>query len=295
MLWLSTVATLVGVSTVLGSLLLWFRARYVEEGSELIDAVNAVLPQTQCAQCGYPGCRPYAEAVVEGARLDLCPPGGAATFNALQELLGRYEGTPPTQPRAVIARVREGECIGCFLCVGACPVDAILGAAGFMHTILEDQCTGCELCVPACPVDCIDLVPTLLPTKTASSTTTATSLSAALPCIACSLCTPVCPVDLNPQDLLWFTRAADWNSARDARLVHCIECGQCDAVCPSHIPLAETFRIGKQQLALLDATRKRAAQAKARVDARAARLIASQAQATRMRSKRLDQRNDASW
>ncbi len=290
MLWLSTVATLVGVSAVLGSLLLWFRARYVEEGSELIDAVNAVLPQTQCAQCGYPGCRPYAEAVVEGARLDLCPPGGAATFNALQELLGRYEGTPPTQPRAVIARVREGECIGCFLCVGACPVDAILGAAGFMHTILEDQCTGCELCVPACPVDCIDLVPT-----EASSATTATSLSAELPCIACNLCTPVCPVDLNPQDLLWFTRAGNWNSARDGSLVRCIECGRCDAVCPSHIPLAETFRIGKRQLELLDATRKRAAQAKTRFDARAARLIASQTQAASMRSKRLDQRRDASW
>ena len=290
MLWLSTVATLVGVSAVLGSLLLWFRARYVEEGSELIDAVDAVLPQTQCAQCGYPGCRPYAEAVVEGARLDLCPPGGAATFNALQELLGRHEGTPPTQPGAVIARVREDECIGCFLCVGACPVDAILGAAGFMHTILEDQCTGCELCVPACPVDCIDLVPT-----EASSATTATSLSAELPCIACNLCTPVCPVDLNPQDLLWFTGAGDWNSARDGSLVRCIECGRCDAVCPSHIPLAETFRIGKHQLELLDATRKRATQAKTRVDARGARLIASQTQAARMRSKRLDQRNDASW
>ena len=106
MLWLTAVAALVLVSTVLGSLLLWFRRRYDAEGNELVDAVEGLLPHTQCAQCGYPGCRPYAEAVVDGAPLDLCPPGGEATFKALQDLLGKYEGTAPAEPAASIARLR---------------------------------------------------------------------------------------------------------------------------------------------------------------------------------------------
>ena len=129
------------------------------------DRVNAVLPQTQCAQCGYPGCRPYAEAIIkQDERINRCPPGGTRTINDLSDLLG----TPvialdtscgeekPTQ----IAVIDEAVCIGCTLCIHACPVDAIVGAGKLMHTVIEDECTGCELCLPPCPVDCIELVAT---------------------------------------------------------------------------------------------------------------------------------------
>ena len=156
---ISTVIVLSCVTLALGWLLLSAHARFKDDDDELIDAIDALLPQTQCAQCGYPGCRPYAEAVAAGAAIDLCPPGGNATFEGLQALLGRGEGASPPAPEPVLARIREAECIGCFLCIRACPVDAIIGAPGYMHTVIEDECTGCELCVPACPVDCIDLLP----------------------------------------------------------------------------------------------------------------------------------------
>ena len=123
----------------------------------LIDTVDALLPQTQCAQCGYPGCRPYAEAVVAGAPLDLCPPGGFATQQRLAEVLDRDPGMQLPSPQPLIAVIDEAECIGCALCIPPCPVDAIIGAPKFMHTILTDHCTGCELCIEPCPVDCIRL------------------------------------------------------------------------------------------------------------------------------------------
>jgi electron transport complex protein RnfB len=128
------------------------------------ERVNALLPQTQCAQCGYPGCRPYAAAIVAGeADIDRCPPGGAATRRALAELLDRT--TPPLaaglreSPGPVVAIIDESACIGCALCLEPCPVDAIVGAARYTHTVIADHCTGCELCLPVCPVDCIALVP----------------------------------------------------------------------------------------------------------------------------------------
>ena len=127
---------------------------------ELIQRLDRILPQTQCGQCGYPGCRPYAEAMVAGvAGPDRCPPGGDAGARALAHVLGivpvpfdRSRGTckPP-----LVAIVIEADCIGCTKCIQACPVDAIIGGAKSMHTVIEPLCTGCELCVPACPVDCI--------------------------------------------------------------------------------------------------------------------------------------------
>jgi len=130
----------------------------------VVREVDALLPQTQCAQCGYPGCRPYAEALVDGAAdIDRCPPGGTATVQALATLLGRAE--IPLDPsrgatkRPQVARIDEAECIGCALCLPACPVDAIVGAATFMHTVIDADCTGCERCVAPCPVDCIGLEP----------------------------------------------------------------------------------------------------------------------------------------
>ena len=131
--------------------------------SDPASRIDALLPQTQCGQCGYPGCRPYAEAMASGgADIDQCPPGGAVTLHALARLLGRDPAesrTLPAEQPGHVARIDEEECIGCLKCVRACPVDAILGAAGRMHTVLPRCCTGCGLCVAPCPVDCIDLVP----------------------------------------------------------------------------------------------------------------------------------------
>jgi len=125
-----------------------------------IERVNRLLPQTQCGQCGHAGCRPYAEAIInDGAALNRCPPGGEATIFALSELLNRAPLPPDPEcgvhkPPAT-AVIDEDACIGCVLCLQACPVDAILGARRYMHTVITAECTGCELCVAPCPVDCI--------------------------------------------------------------------------------------------------------------------------------------------
>ena len=134
-------------------------ARRRPRGDDLADSVNALLPQIQCAQCGYPGCRPYAAAIAEGAALDLCPPGGTQTAQAIAQLLGRdTTGLEVSSAADQVARIVEKDCIGCGLCLPACPVDAIVGAPKYMHTVLDSHCTGCELCLPPCPVDCIELV-----------------------------------------------------------------------------------------------------------------------------------------
>jgi electron transport complex protein RnfB len=126
--------------------------------------VNALLPQSQCGQCGYPGCRPYAEAIVKGsADINQCAPGGDALVSALARLLGReatrLDPRYGKQEPPAVAIIDEDVCIGCAICIAACPVDAIIGAANFSHTVLSDACTGCKLCVAPCPVDCISLVP----------------------------------------------------------------------------------------------------------------------------------------
>lgn len=128
-----------------------------------VDDINAILPQTQCTKCGYDGCKPYATAIYTGeANINQCPPGGQAGINQLAKLLGREPITlnPENgieQPRK-LAIIDETHCIGCTLCIQACPVDAIMGANKLMHTIIPDLCTGCDLCIPACPVDCIDMI-----------------------------------------------------------------------------------------------------------------------------------------
>lgn len=129
----------------------------------LIERLDRLLPQTQCRQCGFDGCRPYAEAMARGdAGIDHCPPGGDAGARALARVLDvparpfdrkRGAQTPPQ-----VALVIEADCIGCTKCIQACPVDAIVGGAKYMHTVIADLCTGCGLCLPPCPVDCIALV-----------------------------------------------------------------------------------------------------------------------------------------
>lgn len=126
--------------------------------------IDALLPQTQCGLCGFGGCMPYAEALLNGnAPINLCPPGGTKTLQSLGAALNQnpapfmQEMQQNTKPPAVVV-IREEECIGCTKCITACPVDAIIGSAKQMHTVLLDECSGCELCIPACPVDCIDLV-----------------------------------------------------------------------------------------------------------------------------------------
>lgn len=135
------------------------------------DEIDAILPQTQCRQCRFDGCRPYAEAIARGeADINRCPPGGEAGIRRLAELTGRtfrlFEADAPLPRPRALALIDEDNCIGCTLCIQACPVDAIVGAAKLMHTVLADECTGCELCVAPCPVDAIAMVPLVPETLT---------------------------------------------------------------------------------------------------------------------------------
>ncbi len=146
-------------------LILGFAAiQFKVEGDPLVEKIDALLPQTQCGQCGYPGCKPYAKAIAnDEADINQCPPGGEVTIIALADLLDR-EPKPlnpenGTESEVTVVTIDEQICIGCTLCIQACPVDAIVGAAKQMHTVITDECTGCNLCIPPCPVECIDIIP----------------------------------------------------------------------------------------------------------------------------------------
>jgi electron transport complex protein RnfB len=156
------------LAAALGLVLGWAAVRLRVQGDPLVEKIDKVLPQTQCGQCGYPGCKPYAAAIAKGeADINRCPPGGAAGVQALADLLGR-EVKPLDAERGVekpkaVALIDEALCIGCTKCIQACPVDAIVGASKHMHTVIAAECTGCELCLPPCPVDCIAMVPVARP------------------------------------------------------------------------------------------------------------------------------------
>jgi electron transport complex protein RnfB len=160
---LTALLALVTLGAVFGALLGFAAERFKTEGNPIVDQINAILPQTQCGQCGHPGCRPYAEAIANGEAINKCPPGGEAGIQALADLLD-LEVIPLDEEHGEesvkkVAHIREAECIGCTKCLQACPVDAILGAAKQMHTVIASECTGCDLCVEPCPVDCIDMIP----------------------------------------------------------------------------------------------------------------------------------------
>lgn len=161
---LYAILAIAGLAVAFGLLLGYSAVKFRVEGDPIVDQIDALLPQTQCGQCSYAGCRPYAEAIAAGeAEINRCPPGGEATMIALADLLGRdpvalADEEAAEKPKSV-AVIIEKDCIGCTLCIQACPVDAILGAAKQMHTVIADECTGCELCIPPCPVECIIMTP----------------------------------------------------------------------------------------------------------------------------------------
>ena len=162
---IAAILVLTGLAALFGLILGYASVRFKVEGDPIVDKIDNLLPQTQCGQCSFPGCRPYAEALAKGeAPINKCPPGGETTMLALADLLDteplemdEEAGETPDTPE--VALIIEDDCIGCTLCIQACPVDAILGSAKHMHTVIASECTGCELCIPPCPVDCIIMIP----------------------------------------------------------------------------------------------------------------------------------------
>jgi electron transport complex protein RnfB len=159
---LVAILAVAALAAAFGLLLGYSAIRFRVEGDPIADQIDTILPQTQCGQCGYPGCRPYAEAVAKNdEEINKCVPGGEAVVLALADLLGKEPVAvdPAAEKPKALAVIDEQECIGCTLCLQACPVDAIMGAAKQLHVIIASECTGCELCLKPCPVECIHMVP----------------------------------------------------------------------------------------------------------------------------------------
>lgn len=155
------------ISAAFGALLGFASIRFKVEGDPLTEQLDALLPQTQCGQCGYPGCKPYADAVANGEAINKCAPGGDDVIKKIADLMG-VEVQPLDGAHAdgeegpkgpTVAFIIEEDCIGCTKCIQACPVDAIIGTTKQMHTVISEECTGCDLCVAPCPVDCIEMHP----------------------------------------------------------------------------------------------------------------------------------------
>lgn len=170
-LWSSIIA-LTLLALVCGAILGFAARRFQVDADPIVDKVEALLPQSQCGQCGYPGCRPYAEAVANnGEMINKCAPGGEAVMLKLADTLGidpqpLDQATMESNPVRKVAFIDESNCIGCTKCIQACPVDAIVGSTRAMHTVITDLCTGCDLCVAPCPTDCIEMRPVEQTTST---------------------------------------------------------------------------------------------------------------------------------
>jgi len=163
------VLAIVILAGVFGAILGFASIRFKVESNPIVDQIDEILPQTQCGQCGYPGCRPYAEAIANGDAINKCPPGGQATIEKLANLMGVEAEEPAHDPEKSIKKVafiHEDMCIGCTKCIQACPVDAIVGGTKALHTVIKDECTGCDLCVAPCPTDCIEMIPIATTTET---------------------------------------------------------------------------------------------------------------------------------
>ncbi|MCD9493415.1 electron transport complex subunit RsxB [Photobacterium carnosum] len=150
------------LAAIFGIVLGFASVRFKVEADPIVEQIDAILPQTQCGQCGFPGCRPYAEAIANGEIINKCPPGGQATIEKLADLMGvevPQASDEVTKSIKKVAFIHEDMCIGCTKCIQACPVDAIVGGTKSMHTVIKDECTGCDLCVSPCPTDCIEMIP----------------------------------------------------------------------------------------------------------------------------------------
>ena len=289
-------ALLIGLLGFFAITVSWLRRRLPQDTQSLANRIEQMLPLTQCAQCGHPGCRPYAEAVATGAALDWCPPGGTELVAALKDLMGdgaaMANSADMITPSPMIAAIDEAACIGCTLCLDPCPVDAIVGAPGFMHTVIADQCTGCELCIAPCPVDCISLLP-----QGQNARSTQAGMTQDIPllgrgCINCGQCIDACPVALQPDQLLKLSNADAVTEAVDLELQRCIECGLCDRVCPSEINLSARFTQAKRRAAVTDAAAAEKLRIKARFEAHQARLQAQQSATEKRRAQRLARLRD---
>ncbi len=157
------------VALVFGIVIMWVSKKFKVEGNPIVEQINNILPQTQCGQCSYPGCKPYAQAIANGeAPINQCPPGGEEGIKKLAELLDTEvlqlnPDNGEVKTKDMVVEIIENDCIGCTKCIQVCPVDAIIGAAKQMHTVILEACTGCDLCIPACPVDCIIAIEAQLP------------------------------------------------------------------------------------------------------------------------------------
>ncbi|WP_413112085.1 electron transport complex subunit RsxB [Thaumasiovibrio sp. DFM-14] len=159
---LFAVLALAVLAAIFGAILGYASIRFKVDADPIVDKIDAILPQTQCGQCGYPGCRPYAEAIANGDTINKCPPGGQAVVEKLADLMGVEIPDSDQDSKNEIKRIafiHEEQCIGCTKCIQACPVDAIVGGTKAIHTVIKEECTGCDLCVDPCPTDCIEMLP----------------------------------------------------------------------------------------------------------------------------------------